>query len=57
MVCPELLASILFMEHMDDNEAIIIKGFQQFSATRGYASTLQYVGPYTETVLVCIVSN
>ncbi|XP_069104983.1 uro-adherence factor A-like [Argopecten irradians] len=47
-VCPELIGSMLFMEYMDENEAIIIKGFEQFSATQGYAGSLLYAGPYSD---------
>ncbi|XP_033761051.1 LOW QUALITY PROTEIN: uncharacterized protein LOC117342872 [Pecten maximus] len=47
-VCPELIGSMLFMEYMEENEAIIIKGFEQFSATQGYAGSLLYLGPYAD---------
>ncbi|XP_060065786.1 uncharacterized protein LOC132546105 [Ylistrum balloti] len=51
-VCPELIGSMLFMEYMEENEAIIIKGFEQFSATQGYAGSLLYVGPHSDPVTV-----
>ena len=35
---------MLFMEAMDDNEAIWIQGFETFSKTSGYARTLQFAG-------------
>ncbi|OWF51527.1 uncharacterized protein LOC110449053 [Mizuhopecten yessoensis] len=49
-VCPEMIASMLFMECMEENEAIIIKGYEQFSATQGYAGSLLYVGPHSDPV-------
>ncbi|XP_052245457.1 uncharacterized protein LOC127854454 isoform X2 [Dreissena polymorpha] len=47
-VCPELLVSILFMEEMAENEAIIISGFGQFSVTCGYAAGLVFVSMYKD---------
>ena len=47
-ICPELISSMLFMECMDENEAIIIQGFEQFSKCRGYAKTLEYDGNYVD---------
>lgn len=47
-VCPELIAAMLFMECMDDNEAIIIQGYEQFSETSGYGDSLTYVGDYKD---------
>ncbi|XP_035693416.1 poly(ADP-ribose) glycohydrolase 1-like, partial [Branchiostoma floridae] len=43
-ICPELIASMLFMEKMDPNEAIQIEGFEQFSHYTGYGRTLEYAG-------------
>ena len=43
-VCPELLSSMLFMESMADNEAVIIHGFEQFSHYAGYGGSLQFAG-------------
>ncbi|WAR27483.1 PARG1-like protein [Mya arenaria] len=43
-VCPELVAAMLFMESMEENEAIVISGFQQYSMTCGYAAGLEFVG-------------
>ncbi|KAJ8311230.1 hypothetical protein KUTeg_011216 [Tegillarca granosa] len=51
-VCPELIASMLFMECMDHNEAIVIKGFEQYTLTSGYAASLQYVGPYKDPAMI-----
>ena len=54
--CPELLVSMLFMERMEDNEAIIIKGFEQFSEYSGYASKLNYAGDFRDIckVIICV---
>ena len=51
-VCPELLVSILFMEEMAENEAIIISGFGQFSVTCGYAAGLEFVSMYKDDAKV-----
>lgn len=39
---------MLFMECMDENEAIIIQGYEQFSATVGYGPSLTYVGNHQD---------
>ena len=44
--------SMLFMEVMDDNEAIVIKGYEQFSTTTGYAAGLQFAGDYKDSTEV-----
>ncbi|KAK7090158.1 uncharacterized protein [Littorina saxatilis] len=44
--CPELIASLLFMESMEDNEAIVITGFEQFSFCTGYSASLEFAGPF-----------
>lgn len=51
-VCPELLVSLLFMESMEENEAIVICGFEQFSATCGYAADLEFVGDHKDSAEV-----
>lgn len=43
---------MLFMECMDDNEAIIIQGYEQFSETSGYGESLTYVGDYKDMAQV-----
>ncbi|KAK3092578.1 hypothetical protein FSP39_004576 [Pinctada imbricata] len=45
-VCPELVSAMLFMERMEENEAIIIQGYEQFSDTIGYSNSLQYAGKH-----------
>ncbi|KAL4219892.1 hypothetical protein ACF0H5_020304 [Mactra antiquata] len=47
-VCPELLVSLLLMETMEDNEAIVVHGYEQFSTVHGYASELRYIGDYKD---------
>ena len=44
---------MLFMESMEDNEAIVIKGYEQFSTTTGYASGLQFAGDFRDNIEVC----
>ncbi|EDO46111.1 predicted protein [Nematostella vectensis] len=43
-VSPELMISMLFMEAMEDNEAIIIKGTERFSSYTGYGDEFRYDG-------------
>ncbi|KAL3847294.1 hypothetical protein ACJMK2_018213 [Sinanodonta woodiana] len=47
-VCPELIVSRLFMEYMEENEAIVIEGYEQFSKTGGYATSLYYMGDFKD---------
>ena len=47
--------SMLFMERMEDNEAIVIRGFEQFSEYSGYASKLNYAGDYIDICKVIFV--
>ena len=44
-VCPELLASLLFTEALDDNEVLLMLGAEQFSQYQGYSRTFTYDGP------------
>ena len=53
-VSPELLSSMLIFEALDDNEAILIEGFETFSAYTGYGRTLQYGGNLQDPVVVCV---
>ena len=43
---PECLCGLFMMEVMDANEAIIVRGAQQYSTTSGYAWSLGFQGPY-----------
>ena len=40
---PELIAARLFTEKLQDNEAVIIEGFEEYSAYKGYASRFKFV--------------
>ena len=56
-VCPELLVSLVFMECMDDNEAIVISGFEQFAKYKGYARSLRFAGNHRDNTQVNPVSG
>ena len=47
-LCPELLASMLFMATMQPNEAIVMQGFEQFSQYTGYGNSFTYAGDYID---------
>ena len=47
-ICPELMCALLFIECMAPNEAVVIKGFEQFSAYNGYAKSFQFAGDYQD---------
>mmetsp|Transcript_18958 Transcript_18958/g.73043 ORF Transcript_18958/g.73043 Transcript_18958/m.73043 type:complete len:644 (+) Transcript_18958:1-1932(+) len=49
MICPELLASLLFTAEMQDNETCILTGAERFSNYTGYSSTFNFAGPHLET--------
>ncbi|XP_050126615.1 poly(ADP-ribose) glycohydrolase 1-like isoform X1 [Malus sylvestris] len=49
MINPELIASMLFMPSMEDNEAIEIIGAERFSDYTGYASSFRFAGDYVDT--------
>ncbi|XP_061989378.1 poly(ADP-ribose) glycohydrolase 1-like isoform X1 [Rosa rugosa] len=48
MINPELIASMLFMPSMADNEAIEIVGAERFSNYTGYASSFRFSGDYVD---------
>ncbi|XP_021774731.1 poly(ADP-ribose) glycohydrolase 1-like [Chenopodium quinoa] len=48
MINPELIAGILFLPSMSDNEAIEIVGTERFSNYSGYASTFRYAGNHVD---------
>ncbi|XP_050383404.1 poly(ADP-ribose) glycohydrolase 1-like [Argentina anserina] len=48
MINPELIASMLFMPSMADNEAIEIVGAERFSNYTGYASSFRFCGDYVD---------
>ena len=43
-ICPELIASMLFSEAMQDTEAISVTGVEQFSCYSGYGDSFQFEG-------------
>lgn len=48
MINPELIAGMLFLSSMSDNEAIEIVGAERFSNYSGYASTFRYAGDHVD---------
>ena len=49
MICPELIASMLFTEQLDDLECLVVSGHERFSDYKGYASSFQFNGNYVDT--------
>ncbi|VDK34806.1 unnamed protein product [Taenia asiatica] len=47
---PEILAGLLFIEAMDDHEALIIEGAERFSRYTGYGATFKWAGDFNEAV-------
>jgi Poly (ADP-ribose) glycohydrolase (PARG) len=47
-VAPELLAGMLLSPRMGPSEAIILRGAERYSRSRGYATTLAYGGALTD---------
>lgn len=54
-ICPELIVSMLINDAMEDNEAIVITGYERFSYYEGYAATLKYAGDYQDPSEVGVV--
>ncbi|VVB07464.1 unnamed protein product [Arabis nemorensis] len=48
MINPELIAGMLFLPRMDDNEAIEIVGAERYSCYTGYASSFRFAGAYID---------
>ncbi|MBA0760755.1 hypothetical protein Gotri_023479 [Gossypium trilobum] len=48
MINPELIAGMLFLPSMADNEAIEIVGAERFSDYTGYASSFRFSGDYVD---------
>ncbi|KAL4604399.1 hypothetical protein ACB092_09G137200 [Castanea dentata] len=48
MINPELIASMLFLPSMAENEAIEIIGAERFSSYTGYASSFHFTGDYVD---------
>ncbi|XP_063697469.1 poly(ADP-ribose) glycohydrolase-like [Culicoides brevitarsis] len=49
VICPELLVSMLFVECMKPNEAVLVTGAERFSNYSGYASTFKWSGNHEDT--------
>lgn len=47
-ICPELIVSMLFMERMDDEECILIRGAERFSNYKGYAWSFEWSGDHKD---------
>ncbi|KAB0793201.1 hypothetical protein PPYR_12821 [Photinus pyralis] len=48
MVCPELIVSRLFTEHLGATEALIIIGAERYSKYTGYGDTFVWAGNYND---------
>eukprot|EP00794_Sanderia_malayensis_P016702 gene16702-18396_t len=42
LICPELILSRLFVERLDPNECLVVKGAERFSSYAGYAQTYRW---------------
>ncbi len=51
---PELIASMVFCDVMEDNEAIELHGSERFSEHTGYGSSVRYNGPHRDSIQVCV---
>ncbi|CAI9268918.1 unnamed protein product [Lactuca saligna] len=49
MISPELIAGMLFLPSMADNEAIEVIGVERFSKYTGYASSFRFSGDFMDT--------
>ena len=49
LLSPELIASLLITERMNDLESVLITGSERFSKYRGYASTFEFDGDFCDT--------
>ncbi|KAK7354903.1 hypothetical protein VNO80_14145 [Phaseolus coccineus] len=48
MINPELIAGMLFLPAMADNEAIEVVGVERFSSYKGYSSSFRFSGDYVD---------
>ncbi|XP_044761795.1 poly(ADP-ribose) glycohydrolase-like isoform X2 [Coccinella septempunctata] len=48
VICPELLITRLFIEQLDDTEAVIVRGVERFSKYTGYGETFKWDGNYVD---------
>ncbi|CAH8320107.1 unnamed protein product [Eruca vesicaria subsp. sativa] len=49
MMNPELIAGMLFLPRMDENEAIEIVGAERFTLYTGFGSSFEFAGDYTDS--------
>jgi len=49
IICPELIASMLFTEVLEDNEVLVVHGAQQYSRYTGYSDTYRFNGRFIDT--------
>nr|XP_018914273.1 PREDICTED: poly(ADP-ribose) glycohydrolase-like [Bemisia tabaci] len=52
VICPELIISRLFTECLDDTEALIITGCEQYNKYTGYADSFSWAGDHIDTTPV-----
>ncbi|XP_046432924.1 poly(ADP-ribose) glycohydrolase-like isoform X2 [Neodiprion fabricii] len=48
VICPELMASMLVAEALDDTEALIITGVERYSNYEGYSDTFKWTGNFND---------
>ena len=48
IICPELIAGMLFLPAMEANETIEVVGVERFCAYQGYAATFAFVGDHQD---------
>ena len=51
-MCPELIASLLFTEKLDDLECLVVTGHEQFSTYTGYARNFRFGGNFMDPTQV-----
>ncbi|PAA70250.1 hypothetical protein BOX15_Mlig006718g2 [Macrostomum lignano] len=49
MISPELIVTRLVTECLDDNEALLIEGFERFSDYSGYADSFRWIGDHKDS--------
>ncbi|KAF9570384.1 hypothetical protein EC968_001838 [Mortierella alpina] len=49
VICPELIISRLFIQRLQENEAVLIKGAERYSNYNGYARTFEWHSDYVDT--------
>ena len=45
---PELIVSMLFMERLDDRDAMIVTGCERYCSSRGYADSFRFEGDFND---------